>query len=317
MCSDHDGHSRRSATPVSDDTIRTTSSSSVELPLCTISHLAVATDFTMRAMEAIGVSVPPGCRLSRAQSLILRLARESDAGREIFVDREAFADAVRTMIELFIVLRASDASDQLLPQRLATAMGGTDIAAQDSNTAPRDAQFELFVAALLRLSGIQGVHLGEPDVRVPAGRETLGISVKRLTSTKQLTKRLRKAVDQIQKQGQRGMVVLNLDAFVAGADDTAARRIVKAETARCRDTILSLANGDAAFGVCGVALLPQWDGQAEARFVGPYVPFSIEIIAPPEEHERIAEFLNTLGRNIVRALQQEATWLQSQPFTVR
>jgi hypothetical protein len=73
----------------------------------------------------------------------------------------------------------------------------------------RDAQFELFVAAVCQSAGLVPVTLEEPDVRCTFKGETFGIAAKRIKSIDQLEKHLKKAAEQIQKSELLGFIALD------------------------------------------------------------------------------------------------------------
>lgn len=178
-----------------------------------IGDLLASAAATLARLHALGVALPPSNRLARARSQVEGLLREADTHGPLNVDAAWFGELLRTMLEHHLIVRCIDASDPREVELVGAILSGGDTPAEDRRTHARDTQLELVVATMLRLAGVVGVHLGEPDLRIPAGSETLGIAVKRISSRKQLSKRLKKAVRQIRSQDQRGLVVVGLDAL--------------------------------------------------------------------------------------------------------
>lgn len=279
----------------------------------TMAHLLTAADVTLARLKELGVAPPPDNRLARARRLVHRvISAPHEAGAPSGSERERFAAAAHTIFELFFIVRAMDAADTLAPERLAVTLGGRDTPDEDSTTTARDAQFELLAAALLRLGGIRGVRLGEPDVRIPAGQATFGVAVKRLSSTKQLRKRVRKAIDQIREQQQPGgLVVLGLDSFVMGLSPNEAHAMTDGTAAQSRDLVRSLRGEDVVLGVLGVAVAFQLTGLEEGTALGLHIATPLQLIAPFEEHERVFARLAHIGRNIVAGLARETQALEA------
>ena len=73
----------------------------------------------------------------------------------------------------------------------------------------RDREFELFIAAACRRSGIK-TWLGEPDVLFEIGKTTYSVAAKRLSSPKQVEKNITKAERQIAKAGYPGLIVIDV-----------------------------------------------------------------------------------------------------------
>jgi len=103
-------------------------------------------------------------------------------------------------------------------EKLQAIMRG-DLTSEGRDTSPRDIQFELFIAAQLRLPGASVLE-GEPDLRFLYGTEIVGVAAKRVTSLNddQVQKRARAAAKQIEDQGLRGWIALNLDSRFASID---------------------------------------------------------------------------------------------------
>ena len=78
-----------------------------------------------------------------------------------------------------------------------------------SKSKGRDAQFELFVAAICQNAGMLPVSREEPDVICNVGDIKFCIAAKRIKNVTSLEKRIRKAADQIKKAGFPGIIALD------------------------------------------------------------------------------------------------------------
>lgn len=79
----------------------------------------------------------------------------------------------------------------------------------DEHSFGRDAQCELYVAAICQKAGLHPV-LVEPDIQCALGSIQYGIAVKRLKSDKQVEELVRKAVNQIEGCGLPGHIALDV-----------------------------------------------------------------------------------------------------------
>ena len=82
---------------------------------------------------------------------------------------------------------------------------------------------------------------GEPDLLFRYGTEEVGVAVKRIRSLNvdQVQKHARKAAEQIENQGLRGWVALNLDSLFGGVDYTQDEAIVLAAFSETFDSVNS------------------------------------------------------------------------------
>ena len=177
-----------------------------------------ALDRALEFAEHVGLRVPETGRHRKA----LKLLRRFNDGtlRVRLADRallQRLAAAHRTAWESVLILcatslrRRSRVSPFTL-DRLDTMMGGGEVV-EGRDTRARDAQFELYVPALLALAGAE-VRRGEPDARFRYGYELVGVAAKRIRSAKsaQVHQNLQKAVQQIESSGLRSWIAVNLDS---------------------------------------------------------------------------------------------------------
>jgi hypothetical protein len=169
-----------------------------------------------------GIRLPPRHRLQRAEETIRELLASNAVRRDraVQVSRTQLGEMLRTILEQFFIVRALASDPSVvtpeLQHRLKAILSGGDAPGDDRRTAARDVQFELVIAALLRLAGVRGVHWAEPDLRIPAGDQDLCLAVKRISSTRQFERRVKGAIKQIRRQKGMGLIVLGLDAFTGG-----------------------------------------------------------------------------------------------------
>lgn len=104
-----------------------------------------------------------------------------------------------------------------VPRAQATMRGGVLRTDDGRQSAARNAQFELVVAALFRAGGFQ-VHIEEPDLRIEDALGCFVIAAKRLRSRSKLEMRIGEARDQITQSGQRGLIAIDLSCIMNPAD---------------------------------------------------------------------------------------------------
>ncbi len=194
------------------------------------------------AVHNLGCSIKPGSRLAafekrlqRFEDPIYRPARDPD------FDPVAMSHGARDLRELAFICRTlaplhSDKLRAVLPTLLRGPVVPGD---KPQNERPRNLQFEYFLAAQLVHSGLL-VTLEEPDMIFVHDSESVPLAAKRMTRAGQVIPRLREAVSQLNRAGDRGLVALSLDRLLpvsppyVGArseqalDDAAATLLVQA-----------------------------------------------------------------------------------------
>ncbi len=161
----------------------------------------------MQVVRDMGFDVSESSRLAQMRDLLNKgfiketdpeFERACEAYRDITLLKFAF-DRLGTVADA-AVLRGKVArlvKDSVLPQ--------DDLA----DTPGRDTQSELYVAAVCQAAGIL-ISLEEPDVVVEVDGIRYGLAVKRLKSLRQLEKRSRSAIRQIERSKLPGFVVLDM-----------------------------------------------------------------------------------------------------------
>lgn len=174
--------------------------------------------------DRFGVALPPNGRHQTALATLERLNSSEqpiDLGDASELTR--ISEAHRLAWETFLIVVAAiddqrNPQTPFTPERFERMMGG-DLMDKGRDSLPRNTQFELYVAAMLRLPG-GTVTGGEPDLRMLYGQEEVGVAVKRIRSLNpdQVQKNARDAAKQIHAVGRRGWIALNLDTRFARMD---------------------------------------------------------------------------------------------------
>lgn len=177
----------------------------------------------------------------------------------------------------------------------------------------RDVQFELFVAAALIHGGIRAIRLAEPDLRIQAGDQQLGIAVKRVASERQAMRRLGEATQQLRRAGFSGFIVINLDGYAGSRPTDTAQLDCTALVGRLRQRVRNRNDEDAVGGVFGFATIwlpvSRTFGGAGA-FASVQICCDAQLIVHPENDTvAIRPRLATIGRNIMRGLHGAASEL--------
>jgi hypothetical protein len=129
------------------------------------------------------------------------------------------AHGVRDLFELSFIsekLSYSHAID--LAKALPELLSGSAIPnAEERNQLPRNLQFQFFIAARLVHSGFS-VTLEEPDAVFVHREAALGVAAKRPVRKTQVVKRVREAVEQLDRKGLGGFIALSLDQLLGVAN---------------------------------------------------------------------------------------------------
>ena len=187
--------------------------------VATADSVLQAADYAARRFREIGVKLHPQSRLSEARAVVERFARDP----RTVPDLSLLGEATRCIFEFYFIARACGNEQGVSEPRLTSSLewalsGALDLRDEThKNSRPRNTQFELFVGAWLTAGGANP-RLEEPDLRVSIDTETLGIAAKRVRSRSKVVKRAKEGAEQILRNGQHGIVVLNVDALVEDID---------------------------------------------------------------------------------------------------
>jgi hypothetical protein len=147
--------------------------------------LARRAEEILSKLAARRVRIPASNRIERAIELTDQL-NDSEALRTATPDelkraREAFRSLWEFFFICYTAFERPRAARSLTNERLEMLLRGADDPDGESNSAARDNQFELLVAALFVLGGAD-VYSGEPDFRFLYHGRHVGIACKRVRS---------------------------------------------------------------------------------------------------------------------------------------
>jgi predicted hotdog family 3-hydroxylacyl-ACP dehydratase len=214
-------------------------------------------------------------------------------------------------MEQYLIVRAITEPNDALKERLRWLLKGAVHPHRKDETQPYDVQFELFAGAALTHAGIQGVRLDEPDWRIVAGDREVGIAAKRVSSNRNYTKLVRKAISQIRRQGCPGVIVLNLDAVVGTLEPSEAAAQVTAMVKEARQLVATLKAEDIVFCLFGFATSFQLLWSSDGGALGIDVFTHGEVIEPDlSGAAKIRAWFQRIGDNIMRSA---STAMQEMP----
>ncbi|MCH7910190.1 MAG: hypothetical protein IIB38_11295 [Candidatus Hydrogenedentes bacterium] len=166
-------------------------------------------EFVIDKLKSLGLDPNPSSRFMKMYRVVAG-SRPSIPATD--PDFQIALEARRDMTVLALILEqehAKEAVDGFLG-KLSLACNDSVLPQDDREESPgRNAQFELFVAAICQAAGLFPVEYSEPDIRCTLEGMRVGIAAKRIKSDKQIEKRIRKASEQIQKSGLPGFIALD------------------------------------------------------------------------------------------------------------
>jgi hypothetical protein len=166
-------------------------------------------EFVIRSVKELGFQPHPESRLMRMHRVLTvpnRMITPDDP------DLETALEAERDMQVLGLIFDqlAAQCSDSEFPRLVKTALKDSLLPQNDrAQSKGRDAQFELFVAAVCQSAGMLPVAREEPDVTCTVEGIKFGIAAKRVKNLANLEEHVRKAADQIHKAGLPGIIALD------------------------------------------------------------------------------------------------------------
>jgi len=185
--------------------------------------------------------------------------------------------------------------DPALVARLRRSLGGAPLPAEESDSRARDAQFELYVAAVCRQAGVS-VELAEPDAIVTTAGVRFGVAAKRVRSPNKVVVRVKEA-----GPGPRDRTPWHSRAeprwaarppfahIAAGSVEAlrqAPRELLRVTLERHKTPILAGARGTRLVALLASLVVP---GMVQpGNLVGRVAAMSVEIIATPTLREERA-----------------------------
>ena len=267
--------------------------------------LVVLADGSLQAFAARGVPLPPGNRASRA----LEVIEESHDGR-LKVTRDdpktlaLIADAVRDAWEFYLIARA-------LPlQRDADLDGKLKVMLRESkrSSKPRDFQFEQVVGVLFAMAGVLA-RPAEPDLRFLLNDQEWGVAVKRVRSVRKLAERTTKAREQLEGQGLRGFIAVNVDAFLADVpanrDPTEVGQAFDKAVARLHNLLPELGRQRALLGIMIIGVVAGWEFDRDKPHVFHPLIFQGRYLGDDAQDHAVAdELFNRLEHGVTQQVAQ-------------
>lgn len=170
-------------------------------------NLIEAITFVTDSLHKFGVDKPGHSRFAQMKR-ILKKGFVSCDDSNFDVAREAIRDA-RIMEFFFDQFNCTEPSTALT-ETIRRAVADAPLPQEcSSKTTGRDAQTELYVAAICAKAKLQPDFV-EPDLMLQFDEEAIGIAVKRTKSEGQIEEHIRKGAKQIAKAGVPGHVILDL-----------------------------------------------------------------------------------------------------------
>lgn len=262
--------------------------------------LAVLAEGTVRQFERQGVPLGPKNRARQA----LEVIQQSNEGRlKITKDDPKtlalIAEAIRDTRELHLIARTIPRGrDADLDGKLKVMLHGS----RRRSSKPRDFQFEQLVGALFAMGSIP-TWSAEPDLRFTLHNEDWGVAVKRVRAPGQLGARTTRARQQLENQQLRGVIALNVDAFLEGvpaegvAGEVGARFSSAIE--RLHRLLPDLAEQRSLLGVLIIGAVAGWTFEGEMpRLAHPLIFQGRSFVDDPADRAVTDELFNRLERGM-------------------
>lgn len=161
------------------------------------------------SLQNWGIAISPSSRLRAYEKGLDEAIRNPNPYVEAAFAHQMMFDLreIDEIIEIVGSFGASPSENELKRLRLLSA--GTDLPDDDATARAREAQYELYLRAVLSKAG--SAILGDPDLMVAIEGITFPIEAKRPGSLPRFDDRLREAVGQLEARGNKGVVAISLD----------------------------------------------------------------------------------------------------------
>gem|GEM_PF-3534431 len=236
----------------------------------TFSALLERVNLLIRELGKEGLSINPTSRFSVYQRELAKAVKSRSAP-----DDEQLKRWHRLLIEVNDLLMIQHELSRPpavfgWKQRTREVLSGSFFRTSDGkNSRPRNTQFELVVAAVLRSAGYQLV-LEEPDIVVEMSSGRVGIAAKRPASQRNLNKMISDAGHQIAEQNKPGLIAIDATVLVVPDDQQITTTDFAATEARVADHAIEVAKRLAAiagvrvgtkhvFAVIARVYVPTWE----------------------------------------------------------
>ena len=170
-------------------------------------------------VDKLGCKIKPGSRIAIFEQHFARFLKPGyHPRRDPDFDPTILAHGCRDLFELnFICEQLADSCRPDLLTVLPELLSGAPVPNADRNQNPRNLQFQYVLAAQLAHSGFT-ITLEEPDAMFVHENTKLGIAAKRPVSSRQLTRRVREGIKQLQKTQSIGFIAVSLDRLLKVSD---------------------------------------------------------------------------------------------------
>lgn len=176
---------------------------------------------SIKILNDLGVHVPSSCRLVLATKEIERFETSPlTVHKDDLETQTRLIEDGRTINEIYSISNAAwafrnKATTPFTRDRLRLMLSGSRSSQKDTNGLARNTQFELYVSAVLTLSGLEVEH-GEPDLRIATRDGYWGVAAKRMNTLNpdRVRRRLKEAADQLKVQMLPGIIAISLDSIV-------------------------------------------------------------------------------------------------------
>lgn len=173
-------------------------------PLSRIENAA----FVIEQLRNLGFDPNPSSRLMRMHEVWKRGPHEFGTP-----DFWIALESDRDMVQLGFVFEQleADVDDTAFLQVVTRLLSDSVLRQHDqTQSAGRDAQFELYLAAICQKARMVPVRYEEPDVSCIVAGDSFSIAAKRIKSLGQSAKRIRDAADQLADRNRPGIIALDL-----------------------------------------------------------------------------------------------------------
>ena len=171
------------------------------------------------SLAALNLAIDPQSRLGLFEHQLTEFPQPGyNPLRDTNFDWLAFTEGNRDLAELsFIVETLGKSDSEKLRLELTRALHGARLPSSDKRTEARNIQFQLYLTAWLMHSGFE-VCLEEPDLKFSHDGICYGIAAKRLSSPRQVEKRVREAVHQLERLELKGFGALSVERLLGAQD---------------------------------------------------------------------------------------------------
>ena len=164
--------------------------------------------YVIETLRRLGFELPPKSRLMRMHQ-VLQQGNHEFGTEEFWISLESDRD----MVQIGFALHQLEADrDNPAFLKIIERILDDSVLSKDDRTESkgRNAQFELYLAAVCQKAKLLPVGYDEPDVTCYVDGTPFCIAAKRIKNKKQVGKRIKKAARQIVEQSRKGIIALDI-----------------------------------------------------------------------------------------------------------